>query len=325
VDSESYRAFVIQLSELADDQAADVAEKLRLRRNSADVQKLASERFSEGAACPHCSSHAVAKHGKAHGTQRFRCGGCRKTFTALTGTPFHRMRNKDKLLDNALCMADGLTLEKTAARLGISVTRAFRWRHKCLEFLSRQKPAALTGTVEADETVFPVSYKGQRKPLPRESKRHGGPLKSGEGKEKVSVLVAIQRGTRRAYDHVLKDGTTEALTDALRPALGTEAFLVTDGNATYWKVAAELKVKHDYFVSGYHGKGGVGELHVQSVNRYDSTLKTWISRFRGVATRYLPNYLGWRRLLDRFEDALTPQQFMYHALRERYLTPGFQA
>ena len=102
---------------------------------------------------------------------------------------------------------------------------------------------------------------------------------------------------------------------------GTAAFLVTDGNATYWKAAAELKVKHDYFVSGYDGKGGVGELHVQSVSRYDSTLKTSISRSRSVATRYLPNYLGWRRLLDRFEDTLTPQQFMHHALRERYLTP----
>ena len=75
MDSESYRTFFLQLSERADDQAADVSEKLRLRRNSADVQKLAAEHFSEEGACPHCSSHALAKHGQAHGTQRFHCGG----------------------------------------------------------------------------------------------------------------------------------------------------------------------------------------------------------------------------------------------------------
>jgi len=32
----------------------------------------------------------------------------------------------------------------------------------------------------------------------------------------------------------------------------------------------------------------------------------------------LANYLGWRRLLDRFKDNLTPQQFLFHALRTSY-------
>ncbi len=322
MDITAYKVFVSQLENLADDQVVDVSEKLRLRHNSSTVQKLAAERFSEAGCCPHCRSSRVAKHGLARGSQRFRCGECRKTFSALTGTPFHRMRNKDKLLENAACMSDGLSLKKTAARLGITVTRAFTWRHKFLSFLNRQKPQALTGMVEADETMFPQSFKGQRSDMPRMSKRHGGPCKDGTGLEKVAVMVVVQRGTRKAYDHVMADGSTPSLTEALRPALGTDAVLVTDGNAGYLTVAAELKVKHERFVSSYHGKGGKGPAHVQSVNRYDSTLKTWMARFRGVASKYLANYLGWRRLLDRFEDALTPQQFMFHAMRVNYLTPG---
>jgi len=43
-----------------------------------------------------------------------------------------------------------------------------------------------------------------------------------------------------------------------------------------------------------------------------------MARFRGVATKYLANHLGWRRLLDRFQDSLTPQQFLFHALRTTY-------
>jgi hypothetical protein len=94
--------------------------------------------------------------------------------------------------------------------------------------------------------------------------------------------------------------------------------LSTDGNASYGTVAKELGVESGSFVSAFHGKGENGVWHVQSVNRYDSSLKTWMARFRGIATKYLPNYLGWSLLLDRFKDKLTPQQFLFHALRTSY-------
>jgi hypothetical protein len=34
------------------------------------------------------------------------------------------------------------------------------------------------------------------------------------------------------------------------------------------------------------------------VNSYHHRLRDWLMRFHGVASRYLPNYLGWRRALD---------------------------
>ena len=117
---------------------------------------------------------------------------------------------------------------------------------------------------------------------------------------------------------MLVRGTAVALTEALRPVLGADAVLSTDGNASCWTVAKALGVESGAFVSAFHGKSGDGIWHVQSVNRYDASLKTWMTRFRGVATKYLPNYLGWRRLLDRFKDNLTPQQFLLHALRTSY-------
>jgi len=115
-------------------------------------------------------------------------------------------------LENAACMADGLSVRKTAARLNISVQKAFRWRHKFLGLLNKQKPEALTGIVEADETLFPVSYKGQRKGLPRASKKRGGKLKTGEGAEKVTVVVVVQRGTQVEFDQMLSRGSVVAQT-----------------------------------------------------------------------------------------------------------------
>jgi hypothetical protein len=35
--------------------------------------------------------------------------------------------------------------------------------------------------------------------------------------------------------------------------------------------------------------------HIQNVNACDSRLKQWMGRFHGVATKYLENYLDWRR------------------------------
>lgn len=323
MEKSSYKQLVAQLEGLSEEQVGELAEALRQRQQGHGVQRLVAARLAEHGACPHCGCAEVVKHGFAHGTQRLRCRGCSKTFNALTGTPFNRLRGKEKFLENAACLADGLSISKTAQRLGFSVDKTFRWRHKFLTFLSAQKPQGMTGVVEADETFFPVSYKGQRKDVPRSPKKRGGKLKNGEGAEKVAVLVALQRGTRTVFDQILPSTKAPDLSAALRPALGADAVLSTDGNASYWGVAKELNVQSGFFVSAYHGKGGNGTWHVQGVNRYDSSLKSWMARFHGVATKYLANYLGWRRLLDRFQDNLTSQQFLFHALRTSYSGGGF--
>jgi len=318
MEQAQYKQLMASLEGLTEAQLDELRQVLRQRQELDGVQRLIVARMAEQGSCPHCQSSRKVKHGIEFGAQRFRCKDCGKTFTATTGTPFHRLRDKSKLLENAACMADGLSVRKTAARMDISVQKAFRWRHRFLDFLNQQKPSALAGIVEVDETFFPVSYKGQRSGLPRTPKKRGGKAKDGSGTDKTAVVVAVQRGTRVVFDQVLERATGTELTEALRPVLGTDAVLSTDGNAAYWTVAEELQVESGYFVSQYHGKGGHGPWHVQSVNRYDSSLKSWMKRFRGVATKYLANYLGWRRLLDRFKDQLTPEQFLFHALRTSY-------
>ena len=45
--------------------------------------------------------------------------------------------------------------------------------------------------------------------------------------------------------------------------------------------------------------------HINNVNAYDSRLIGWMFRFQGVATKYLPNYLGWHRMLDKVNQEPT--------------------
>jgi hypothetical protein len=55
-------------------------------------------------------------------------------------------------------------------------------------------------------------------------------------------------------------------------------------------------------------------IHIQNVNGYHSRLKGWITRFKGVSTRWLPNYLGWRRMLDGHENLLSPTLVLRSAM-----------
>ena len=55
-------------------------------------------------------------------------------------------------------------------------------------------------------------------------------------------------------------------------------------------------------------------LHINKVNAYRSRLKQWLNRFNGVATKNLPNYLGWRRALEAWGDKLEPPAWIKGAI-----------
>lgn len=47
------------------------------------------------------------------------------------------------------------------------------------------------------------------------------------------------------------------------------------------------------------------DFHLNNVNAYHGRLKEWLRRFHGVATKNLPNYLGWRRTLEAAGSEIT--------------------
>jgi len=120
VEQTECKQIVARLEGLTDAQFDALLETLRHRKDADDVQRLVMARLAERQCCPYCEGRTIVKHGVEFGSQRFRCKGCGKTFTALTGTPFHRLRGKTQLLENAACRVDGLSVRKTAVRLAIS-------------------------------------------------------------------------------------------------------------------------------------------------------------------------------------------------------------
>lgn len=50
------------------------------------------------------------------------------------------------------------------------------------------------------------------------------------------------------------------------------------------------------------------------MNAYAARLKSWMAPFKGVASKYLATYLGWRRMIERLGARLTPAYAMAEAI-----------
>jgi transposase-like protein len=144
--------------------------------------------------CPHCASQRLQRWGHASGLPRYRCGDCRRSFNALTGTPLARLRKKERWAAQTEALITGESLVKAADRCDVAVTTAFRWRHRFLAAPALDKPSQLTGIIEADETFILESFKGRRSDLPRPARKRGGTAtKRGLSAAQIPVLVARDR------------------------------------------------------------------------------------------------------------------------------------
>jgi hypothetical protein len=154
----------------------------------------------------------------------------------------------------------------------------------------------VVGIFEADETYFREAQKGSRH-LTRKARKRGGKVIKDKGSKRdlVPVLVGRLRGQPHVADQALTAMTIVEATDALRGA------------------AKSLGAAFHSVAVSYGPRVIEGVYHVQSVNSYHQRLKTWINRdLRGVATKYMPNYLAWMRVAEWYD--LKPEYLVISGL-----------
>lgn len=269
---------------------------------------LGKYRFHDGVCCPHCGLVDVKKNGKTKtGHQRFQCKGCGKSFTYATRTIFHGAKLPlDTYLRYVHCMMHGMTVRATAYECRISKNAAFFLRHKILDALQEmQSKVKLDGIVEADETFFRISFKGNHSrsqffSMPREPHMRGERSKKrGISLEKVCVPCAVNRdGKSIAQIANLGRASVRSISSVFGGRISPDAVLCTDKHNAYVGFAEReginlLQLKSTQRVSG--------TLGIQHINGYHSQLKTFMERFHGVATKYLNNYLVWHNLRNYAE------------------------
>jgi hypothetical protein len=185
----------------------------------------------------------------------------------------------------------------------------------------------LGGIVEADETYFLRSFKGHRgwkRGKPPEDRppryRGSGAVKRGLSPEQVPVLTALDR-SGHIVQGVLPTRRDEEILAALAGRIEAGSVICSDGHSSYPKLAETRSCEHRTIERPLHSpadkarglaKGTQGALGLGRVNSYHERLKTSINRiFRGVSTRFLPNYLA---LAKHLRGAVPPLAFLQAAI-----------
>lgn len=276
-----------------------------ITRPKAAIQKVIQPR--EAKACPHCQSAHFVKNGKRNGRQNFRCRSCNKAFVENTGTILFSMKKDISVLEKYVhCMIEKYPLRKCAEICNINVATAFAWQHKILDALQNMMAEVeLDGIVEADETYSTISYKGHHRDfkLPRPAHKRGTRAgKRGISKEQVCVPCGINLdGKSVAKISNLGKPSLKDLQKVLSDKVAAGSVFVTDSLRPYQKLSLDMNLSH---IRIPRGRRSVGAFNIQTVNNYHKRLKDLIfGTFKGVATKYLNNYLVYHNFVNFAKDS----------------------
>jgi len=260
--------------------------------NSKVISKFRNkEMFCENCGCK------IQKNGKTkNGVQKYICSGCRKTLSETTNTiichsklSFEIWRN---IIDNLL---NGFSLRRVAEENNISLLTSFRVRHKVLyalkKFIDNIK---LSGSIQSDEKYFSINLKGTKpQNMPRYSKKRTSINSQYRGisHHKICVVSSIDE-----YDNLLLKivGLGRCTTEMLKASLGKKICNAKSVNAdsasAYQEFCHEYNLTLNAIPSGFHSNG---IFNISEINGIHSQLENWLTKFKGVSTRHLQEYLDW--------------------------------
>ncbi|MDO4997871.1 MAG: IS1595 family transposase [Neisseria sp.] len=278
--------------------------------------------------CSHCQSQHIVKNGTKNNKQRHLCRHCHKTFYDPSPPLLHHTHKKASIWAKYInSFLEAHPLRRCAKECRISLQTAFYWRHKILFALQHkmQNEMLLNNIVQADETYVNISYKGNHKhfKLPREARKRGKDTsykattpnptthpapsqqknKRGISSDKLCVSCAIDN-SRHSFAKVSNKGrpSIKNLLQTFQGKIARSTIFITDSHQSYRKVAKQMALNHYSIPSG---QNKIGEYHIQTMNYYHREFKDMIiHRFKGVASKYLNNYIAYHDFLNFFKESL---------------------
>lgn len=258
--------------------------------------KIISKLKTEKGFCKKCGC-LLHKNGKTKvGIQKYICSGCKLTSSKTSETIIcHSKLSFDvwsNVIDNLL---NGFSLRRIAEENNISVLTSFRLRHKVLYALKTFiKSIRLSGKIQSDEKYFSINLKGT-KPInmPRYTKKRTSTTSPYRGisHHKICVVSSIDENDNLLLEIVgLGRCTTDMLKDSLGLKLNNAKSINADSASAYQEFCSEYKLTLNAIPSGFHNDG---IFNISEINGIHSQLETWISKFRGISTRHLQEYLDW--------------------------------
>jgi transposase-like protein len=245
--------------------------------------------------CPNCRSNNIVKNGKQKGIQNYRCKHCGRQFRVTTGTYVYRLKKPQLMLEYIRCMVAGKSLRACAREVGISLPTSFTWRHKILAALKNfDKNVNFFGIVETDELLMDYSEKGRKYSSVKEMKQS-----IRKKPKKVAVIVATDRcGNILFRNTENKRVNREDIEKFLKGKIPEDAVLCT-GTKYAFRHIRKSKVKHKEIVGAKKKKRGIYSTAIVKA-KAEEFVKWIYSKFRGVATKYLQNYIMWYVAISKY-------------------------
>ncbi len=267
-------------------------------------QFLAQQRWPNGPVCPKCGHAKVYLITRTSKTKNavqhlYKCGKCRRQFTATVGTIFEDSKiplSKWFAAIYLMCASKkGISAHQLHRQLEITYKSAWFMCHRIREAMKgKGQIILLQGTVEADETYVGGKQRGhkiwreriqdeinmglrERPPHPRMEKEVVFGIKERDGNART-LHIKDKQVTAKRMQAIIKENVDVANTH-----------LMTDTNPAYRLIKNVLP--HDMIC---HDREYVnGDIHTQGIENYWSILKRGLyGVFQHVDAEYLEQYLN---------------------------------
>lgn len=242
--------------------------------------------------CVHCQAEQTLRRAKINGIQRFSCKSCGKYWMATHGTSLAGMHKRALWQKYIQAFEKGLSIRKAAREVGVSIQTSFRWRHRLLSSITCYLPQKIGGIIESSDFQMTLNRKGERSAI---TSLPDMEQKEQEKKpETISVLMSVCRGKTEGLSSVIKHPTLNAdlVSRAISGKILPGSVIITKDVSSFQEVKKLETIEQIYTQKkGKPGKRDLINLKTAELNQL--TFQDFLTPFRGVATKYLQNYLNW--------------------------------
>lgn len=229
-----------------------------------------------GLHCPHCQSAHYKKAGIDNKCQRYQCKKCGKNFRSTTNTSIAGLHKKQLVERYIQCMQKSLSLRKTARELGISLSTAFRWRHKLLS--NHDQSVTHKNSISYAIHKTPFSQKGARNP------------EAGKPQVLKNILLFNYQG-EIALQTISLNRKVYSISK-LAMVYGSERRNSQNNGLPYNFLQQNINKQQTCAIT--------------------DRVENWLSIFRGIASKYQQNYWNW---FSTLQTLIRPQKkFLTHIL-----------
>lgn len=259
-------------------------------------------------ACPYCNCRNIIKYGRYRGLQRFKClnENCKRTFSQKTKTLFsHSKKSSELWIKYFILMNNGKSLRECAAILNINLATSFYWRHKILITQNKNYYSILKNYVEVSKIMIKENFKGDKKSNTYRKEKVFIACAMDSNKNLLSKVIARYTISLKSIDmyfsynidkNAVLSSYNDRYFDIYSKKHNSSIFPIKEDIIS--KIVKEINDNDNNF-SNKNYINDIKNLNSNLpykclfIHSFSLNIKRWLMRFRGVATKYLENYLNW--------------------------------